>query len=178
MFDVAPTELLLVAVVALVVIGPKDLPRAMRVVGQWVGRARGMARHFRSGIDEMIRQSELEEMEKKWRDENERIMREFPTITDPVALPDHSEPAAPPALIDSSEPQPVMLPADSPVESPDLANWQAAPEPTAEPEAAEPHSALDDAPAAPAATSAEEQLSLLPPDPAAPQPKGGGKPQP
>jgi len=78
MFDVAPTELLLVAVVALIVIGPKDLPRAMRFVGQWVARARGVARHFRSGIDEMIRQAELEEMEKKWAAENERIMREYP----------------------------------------------------------------------------------------------------
>ena len=78
MLDIAPTELLLVALVALVVIGPKDLPRVMRVVGQWVGRARGMARHFRSGIDEMIRQAELEEMEKKWAAENERIMREHP----------------------------------------------------------------------------------------------------
>ncbi len=78
MFDVAPTELLLVAVVALVVIGPKDLPRAMRFVGQWIGRARGVARQFRSGIDEMIRQSELEEMEKKWAAENARIMSEHP----------------------------------------------------------------------------------------------------
>ncbi len=78
MLDIAPTELLLVALVALVVIGPKDLPRVMRVVGQWVGRARGVARHFRSGFDEMIRQSELDEMEKKWAAENERIMREHP----------------------------------------------------------------------------------------------------
>src|ERR687890_95238 len=78
MFDIGYSELLIVAVVALVVIGPKDLPRVMRVVGQWVGRARGMARHFRSGLDEMIRQSELEEMEKKWREENDRIMREHP----------------------------------------------------------------------------------------------------
>ena len=78
MFDIAPTELLIVAVVALVVIGPKDLPRVMRTVGHWVGRARGMARHFRSGIDTMIRESELEEMEKRWQAENERIMREHP----------------------------------------------------------------------------------------------------
>lgn len=78
MFDVAPTELLLVALVALVIIGPKDLPRAMRFVGQWVARARGVARHFRTGIDEMIRHAELEEMEKKWKAENDRIMREHP----------------------------------------------------------------------------------------------------
>ena len=78
MFGVDSSELLIVALVALVVIGPKDLPRVMRVVGQWVGRARGMARHFRSGIDTMIRESELEEMEKKWREENERILRDHP----------------------------------------------------------------------------------------------------
>ena len=43
MFDVAPTELMLVAIVALVVIGPKDLPRVLRMVGQWVGKARRVA---------------------------------------------------------------------------------------------------------------------------------------
>jgi sec-independent protein translocase protein TatB len=78
MLDVAPTELLMVALVALVVIGPKDLPKAMRVVGKWVGKARRMAGHFRSGFDEMMRQSELEEMEKKWKEENARIMAANP----------------------------------------------------------------------------------------------------
>lgn len=76
MFDVAPSELLLVAVVALVVIGPKDLPRAMRVVGRWLGKARTLSRHFRSGIDEMIRQSEMEEMEKRWAEENAKLLAE------------------------------------------------------------------------------------------------------
>lgn len=95
MFDIAPTELLLVALVALVVIGPKDLPRAMRFVGNWVGRARGMARHFRSGLDEMVRQAELEEMEKKWAAENERIMREHPA-TDETASDTMPFPAPPP----------------------------------------------------------------------------------
>ena len=78
MLDVAPTELLLVAVVAVVVIGPKDLPKAMRFVGYWVGKARGVARQFRSGFDEMLRESELAEIEKKWSEENARIMREHP----------------------------------------------------------------------------------------------------
>lgn len=78
MLDVAPTELLLVAVVALLVIGPKELPNAMRVVGRWIAKARGVARHFRSGLDEMVRQAELEEMEKTWAAENARIMREHP----------------------------------------------------------------------------------------------------
>lgn len=78
MFGIDSGELLIIAVVALVVIGPKDLPRVMRTVGQWVGRARGMARHFRSGIDTMIREAEFEEMEKQWKANNERIMREHP----------------------------------------------------------------------------------------------------
>ncbi|SEH18770.1 sec-independent protein translocase protein TatB [Sphingopyxis sp. YR583] len=87
MFDVAPTELLLVVVVALVVIGPKDLPKAMRFVGKWMGKARGMARHFRSGLDTMMREAELEELEKQWREQNEAIMREFPRIDDVNASP-------------------------------------------------------------------------------------------
>lgn len=92
MFDIAPSELLLVAVIALVVIGPKDLPRVLRVVGHWAGRARNMARQFRAGFDEMVRESELREMEEKWRAENERIMREHPAIPAPAA----AEPAADP----------------------------------------------------------------------------------
>ena len=82
MFDIGSSELLLIVIVAVVVIGPKDLPRALYKVGQIVGKARGMARHFRSGIDTMIREAELEEMEKKWREENDRIMREYPALMD------------------------------------------------------------------------------------------------
>jgi sec-independent protein translocase protein TatB len=96
MLDVAPTELLMVALVALVVIGPKDLPKAMRVVGHWVGKARGMARHFRSGFDEMMRQSELEEMEKKWKEENARIMAANPLPSlDAPSVPVQPEPGTP-----------------------------------------------------------------------------------
>lgn len=83
MLDIAPTELLLVAIVALLVIGPKDLPKAMRFVGHWVGKARGVARQFRSGFDTMVREAELAEMEQKWAEENARIMREHPA--DPSA---------------------------------------------------------------------------------------------
>ncbi|QHL89608.1 twin-arginine translocase subunit TatB [Sphingomonas changnyeongensis] len=86
MFDIAPQELLLCAIVALVVIGPKDLPRAMRVLGHWVAKVRGAARHFRSGFDAMVREAELEEMQRKWAEENARIMREHPPVP-PVASP-------------------------------------------------------------------------------------------
>ena len=85
-FDIAPTELLVLGAVALVVIPPKDLPKAMRLAGQWMARARGMARQFRSGFDDMIRESEFQEMEQKWKAENDRIMREFPPTTDQAML--------------------------------------------------------------------------------------------
>jgi len=78
MFGVDTSELLVVAVVALLFIGPKELPRVMMKVGRWIGQLRGYARHFTSGIENVIREAELEEMEKKWREENERILAEFP----------------------------------------------------------------------------------------------------
>lgn len=116
MLDIAPSELLAVAVIALLVIGPKDLPRVMRVVGQWVGKARGMARHFRSGFDNMIREAELEEMEKKWKEENERIMQAYPStalienVSAPVADAPHAS-DIPPA---STPAKPAAGPIDKP----------------------------------------------------------------
>ena len=82
MFGVDTSELILVAVLALIFIGPKDLPNALRMVGRWYCQVRGMARHFTSGVEAMIREAELEEMEKKWREENDRIMREYPALMD------------------------------------------------------------------------------------------------
>lgn len=102
MFDIAPSELLIVALVAIVLIGPKDLPRVMRVIGQWVGKGRALSRHFRGAIDDMIRESELEEMEKKWKAENERIMREhtdlMSSVTAPLPTPAAGLPAPDPAV--------------------------------------------------------------------------------
>ena len=80
MFGVDTTELLIVAVLALLFIGPKELPTAMRTVGRWIGKVRGMARQFTSGFEEVVREAELEEMERKWREENDRIMREYPAL--------------------------------------------------------------------------------------------------
>jgi sec-independent protein translocase protein TatB len=102
MFGIDSGEILIIAVVALVVIGPKDLPRVMRTIGGFVGKARGMAKHFRSGLDTMMREAELEEMEKKWRSDNERIMREHP------ATPIESDWGKP------AEPEVVDAPAERP----------------------------------------------------------------
>lgn len=78
MFDIGWDELLFTAVVAIVVVGPKDLPMALRTVGRWVAKARRVSNHFRSGIEAMIREAELEEMEQKWKEQNEAVMREHP----------------------------------------------------------------------------------------------------
>ena len=79
MFGVDSTELLIVAVLALLFIGPKDLPHVMLKIGRWVGKVRGYARHFTSGIENVMREAELEEMERKWREDNQRIMSAHPT---------------------------------------------------------------------------------------------------
>lgn len=83
MFDLGASELLLLVIVAVIVIGPKDLPLAMRTAGRWAGKIRRVSGHFRAGVDAMIREAELEEMEKKWREQNEAIMRGHPGGTEP-----------------------------------------------------------------------------------------------
>jgi sec-independent protein translocase protein TatB len=65
MFDFSWSELLVIALVALVVIGPKDLPRVLRTAGKWAAKARSVAREFQSSIDQMIRESELDEVRKE-----------------------------------------------------------------------------------------------------------------
>ncbi|MEZ5708270.1 MAG: Sec-independent protein translocase protein TatB [Blastomonas sp.] len=94
MFDIGAPELLLCLIVAIFVIGPKELPNAMRMVGRWVGQARSMSRQLRSGFDAMVREAELEEMERKWAADNARIMRDSPA-NKPGA--DAMQPLPPPA---------------------------------------------------------------------------------
>jgi sec-independent protein translocase protein TatB len=80
MFDIGASELLMIVIVAVVVIGPKDMPMALRTAGRWIGKMRKISGHFRSGIDAMVREAELEEMERKWREQNEAIMRANPQL--------------------------------------------------------------------------------------------------
>lgn len=65
MFDIGWSELMLIAVVALVVIGPKDLPQAIYAVGKWVRKARLVARDFQGHLDEMMREAELDDLRKQ-----------------------------------------------------------------------------------------------------------------
>lgn len=63
--DFSASHMLIVAVIALIVVGPKDLPLVLRKIGQFVGKARSMAADFRSSFDDMARQSELEDLRKE-----------------------------------------------------------------------------------------------------------------
>lgn len=65
MFDIGWQELLIIAVVALIVIGPKDLPTAIRAITRWIARARELARDFQHGIDEVVREADLEDLKKQ-----------------------------------------------------------------------------------------------------------------
>jgi sec-independent protein translocase protein TatB len=64
MLDIGWSEMAMIALLALVVIGPKDLPRVMRSIGQWTRKARSVAREFQSGLDDMMRETELDEARK------------------------------------------------------------------------------------------------------------------
>lgn len=65
MFGIDSPELLVIAIVALVVIGPKELPNLLRSWGKWMTKMRGMASEFRGHVDEMVRQSDLDNVKKQ-----------------------------------------------------------------------------------------------------------------
>jgi sec-independent protein translocase protein TatB len=107
MFGIDSSELFIIGLVALLVIGPARLPMAMKSVGQWVAKGRAMSRHLRAGFDTMVREAELEEMQKAWAKHNEAIMKASasqpaafpaaPAMADPVPLPESADVmAAPP----------------------------------------------------------------------------------
>ena len=62
MFDIGWPELFLIAVVVLLVVGPKELPKVLRNVGIWINKAKVVTREFRTHVDDMIRENELEEV--------------------------------------------------------------------------------------------------------------------
>ena len=83
-FDLGWSEMLVIGAVALVVIGPKDLPRALRVAGFWVRKARTLSREFQSSIDQMIREAELEEVREELKKASEfNIEKELQNTIDP-----------------------------------------------------------------------------------------------
>lgn len=62
MFDIGWQELFIVAVFALIVVGPKDLPQAIRAITGWIRKARMMTRDFQAGVNEMVREAELDDI--------------------------------------------------------------------------------------------------------------------
>ena len=84
MFDIAWSELLVIMVVALVVIGPKDLPRALKVAGNWVRRARGIAAQFQGTVDAMVREADIQDVHR----DLQKARQDFQTFsTDPGPIP-------------------------------------------------------------------------------------------
>jgi len=65
MFDIGWQELFVLAVLAIIVIGPKDLPRAIKAITHWIRKARGMARDLQDGFDDMVRESDLDDIKKQ-----------------------------------------------------------------------------------------------------------------
>ncbi len=64
MLDIGWQELFIVAILAILVVGPKDLPRALKTIMHYVRKARGLAREFQSGVDEMVREADLDDLKK------------------------------------------------------------------------------------------------------------------
>jgi sec-independent protein translocase protein TatB len=84
-------ELVVVAIVALIVVGPRELPKLMRMAGQAAAKARRMANEFRSAFDQMARESEMEEMRKeidslKRHNALAEAKREFDAAAKPVSI--------------------------------------------------------------------------------------------
>lgn len=76
MFDLAWSEMILIAVVALIVIGPKELPELLRQMGRWTAKARSYAREFQNHFDELVREAEVKKMREEWNNnilEKERL---------------------------------------------------------------------------------------------------------
>ena len=127
--DFGMSELLLIGVVALVFIGPKDLPKALRVAGFWVKKARTLSREFQSSIEQMIREAELDEMRQELKKVTEiDLEKQFHETIDPTG-----------SLAESLEPP--ELPKFSDADTPAAPAPEAQPQPaaeTTETEAAEP----------------------------------------
>lgn len=128
MFDFAWSELALIAVVALVVIGPKDLPRVLRTTGQWVRKARAIAREFQGSLDQMMHEAELDDVKRHLDTASHfDFEKEFAKTVDPQGELQRSlsEPVLSNPMADLPKPPP---PADEPMPSPIEAKPDTAPE--------------------------------------------------
>jgi sec-independent protein translocase protein TatB len=124
MFEIGWTELLLIAVVAIVVIGPKDLPRAMRVVGQWTARMKRMARDFQGQFNEALKEAELDGVQKDLQslskiDPIGRVRKELTEIESSMKKELAPPPPTPPAAAATVTP-PAVPSVPQPAEGPEV----------------------------------------------------------
>lgn len=113
-------EIVILGILALVVVGPKDLPLLFRKLGRWTAKLRGMAQEFRTGFDELARQAELDELKREvealrrttsLQEIRSEIAKPLPTLEDYAGI--KSQPAIPaPAVTPSPSEAPVEPPAD------------------------------------------------------------------
>jgi len=101
MFDIGPMEMLVIVVVLIVVVGPKDLPKVMRMAGQWAAKARRMASEFQNSITELAHEAELDDIQREIKEfSNTNVTKILDETVDPtgkmaedmkVDLPDMNE---------------------------------------------------------------------------------------
>ena len=119
MFDIGWDELLLIGLVALVVIGPKELPGVLRTLGHWVAKARSLAGEFRSHVDDMIRETGVDDMKREFQDM--AMPPERKELEDNLMLGNTMSPEEPKAEAPPAEPISEAPPADTAPEAPDRA---------------------------------------------------------
>lgn len=119
------SEILVIGVIALLVVGPKDLPLMLRKLGRQMARLRAMANEFRSGFDELARQAELDELKREV-----EALRRGTIVTDPVFDDIHQKVAGAPPPPTNGDPNPPPAPPEEPpppVEEPPPAPDEAPP---------------------------------------------------
>jgi sec-independent protein translocase protein TatB len=127
LLDFGWSELMLIGLVALVVIGPKDLPRALRVAGFWVRKARSLSREFQSSVEQMVREAELDEMRQELNKATQiDLDSEFRHTVDPTGS--LAESLKPPQLPDFSAPH-ADAPDDGVADATEAAKTEVEPEP-------------------------------------------------
>ena len=112
MFDIGWSELLVIAVVAIVVVGPKDLPKLMRGFGHYAGKLRRAASDFQRQFEEAVRDSEIDEVRKAMQDFHAEVSDVTPrgTVDKPLMMPSPAEPAPAPAEVALPAPKPKPKP--------------------------------------------------------------------
>src|SRR6201990_1003822 len=108
MFDIGWSELVLIAVVALIVIGPKELPAVLRMVGQWMGKIKRMAAEFQGQFQEAMREAEMADL-KKHADDLNSMSKSLTSGLDPYDMMKDTKPAATPAVALTEDAPPIPL---------------------------------------------------------------------